>query len=131
MTAVPIVDATVAYDCPYTLKTYILVVKNALNVPSMSHNLVPPFILKESGLILNDVPKIHTMQEDLTNETHCIVSKENSDKNGTNMRIRIKLDGIFSYFPTRKLTRKELKNCEYIETVHLSPDEAQWDTYNE
>ena len=45
MTAVLTVDVAVAYDCPYTLKTYIMVVDNALNVPSTNHNLVPPFIL--------------------------------------------------------------------------------------
>ena len=106
-------------------------VKNALHVPSMNHNLVPPFILRESGLIVNDVPKIHTRQEDLTNENHCIVSKDDSDNNGTNLCIRMKLDVIFSYFPTRKLTMNELDNCEYIETVHLNPDAAQWDPYNE
>ena len=105
-------------------------VKNALHVPSTSHNLVPPFILREAGLNVNYVPKIHTRQKDLTNETHFIVSKDDSDDNGTGMRIRMKLDGIFSYFPTRKLTMNELENCEYIETVHLSPDAAQWDPYN-
>ena len=57
MTAVPIVDAAVAYEFQYTLKTCILVVKNALDVPSMNHNLAPPFILQEAGLIVNDVPK--------------------------------------------------------------------------
>ena len=89
MTAVPIFDAAVAYDCPYRSKTYILVVKNDLHVPSMNHNLVTPFILQNAGLIVNDVPKIHTRQEDLTNETHYIVSKDDSDNNGTNLRIRM------------------------------------------
>ena len=131
MTAVPIVDAAVAYDCPYKLKTYILVVNNALQVPSMNHNLVSPFILQEAGLIVNDVPKIQTRQENLTNETHCIVSKDDGDNNGTNLFIHMKLDGIFLYFPTRKLTMNELKNCEYIETVYLIPDAARWDRYDE
>eukprot|EP00979_Chaetoceros_neogracilis_P007249 scaffold1521_cov271-Chaetoceros_neogracile.AAC.57 len=45
MTDVPIVDAANAYDCPITLKTYIIVCHNALYVPAMDHNLVPPFIL--------------------------------------------------------------------------------------
>ena len=35
MKKVPIVDAAFAYDCPSTMKTYILVVRNALHVPSM------------------------------------------------------------------------------------------------
>ena len=42
---VPIVDAGIAYDCPYSMQTYILVVCNALHIPSMDHNLIPPFIL--------------------------------------------------------------------------------------
>ena len=57
---VPIVDAVIAYDCPYSMTTYILAVKNALHVLSMEHNLVPPFILREAGLVVNDVPNIHT-----------------------------------------------------------------------
>ena len=76
-------------------------------------------------------PKTKPCREDFTNETHCIVSKDDGDNNGTNLNIHIKLDGILSYFPTRKLTMNELKNCEYIETVYLIPDAAQWDTYNE
>ena len=70
--SVPIVDATMAYDCPYSMTTYILAVKNALHVPSMEHNLVPPFILREAGLVVNDVPKLHTKQDVLSNDTHCI-----------------------------------------------------------
>ena len=97
----------------------------------MNHNLVPSFILREAGLIVNNVPKIHTRKEDLTNETHCIVSKDDIDNNGTNLCIRMKLDGIFSYFPTHKLTINKLENCEYIETVYLSPDAAQCDPYDE
>ena len=43
----------------------------------------------------------------------------------------MKLDGIFSYFPTRKLTMDELEECEYMETVYLSLDAAQWNPYDE
>ncbi len=113
--SVPIVDAAMAYDCPYSMKTYILAVKNALHVPSMEHNLVPPFILREAGLTVNDVLKIHTKSSELTNETHCIVSKE--EVTGTDLRIPMSLDGVFSYFPTRKLTEEEIDNCEYTETI--------------
>ena len=118
--SVPIVDAAMAYDCPYSMKTYILAVKNALHVPSMEHNLVPPFILREAGLVVNDVPKIHTRQDELSNDTHCIVANE--DTNGIDLRIPMKLDGAFSYFATRKLTEEEINNCEYIETLQLCPD---------
>ena len=56
---VPIVDAVIHYDCPKYGYTYLLVVRNALYVPSMEHNLIPPFILREAGLVLHDTPKIH------------------------------------------------------------------------
>ena len=90
----------------------------------MNHNLVPPFILRELGLIVNDMPKNRTRKEDLTNETFWIASKDYGDNNGTDLCTRIEFDGIFSYFPTRKLTMNELDNCDYIETLHLSPDVA-------
>ena len=41
----PIVDAALQYDSPYDGKSYILVVRNALHVPSMCNNLLPPFML--------------------------------------------------------------------------------------
>eukprot|EP00957_Ditylum_brightwellii_P111882 8532935-Ditylum_brightwellii.AAC.1 len=56
---VKLVDATLKYDCPLTDKTYILLVRNALHVPSMNHNLIPPFVLREAGIRVNDTPKIY------------------------------------------------------------------------
>jgi hypothetical protein len=56
---VPIVDAAITYDCHYTHKSWLLIVRNVLYVESMDTNLIPPFILREAGLIVNDKPKIH------------------------------------------------------------------------
>ena len=62
MKEVPIVDAAVAYDCPITLKSYVLVFHNPLSVPSMEQNLVPPFIMREAGLEAHDIPKIQVKE---------------------------------------------------------------------
>ena len=35
---VPIVDAALAYDCPFTNETYILIIRNALHIKSMENN---------------------------------------------------------------------------------------------
>ena len=56
---VPIVDATIDYDCFYTMSSYIIVGRNILNVPSIEMNSIPPFILREAGVVLNNVSKIH------------------------------------------------------------------------
>ena len=40
---VPIVDAAIAYDCPYQLETYILLIRNSLYLPTLKNNLIPHF----------------------------------------------------------------------------------------
>jgi hypothetical protein len=56
-----IVVCAFLYECPYTNKIHILVAYNALYVPKMTHNLVPPFLLREAGLIVNETPKIQVV----------------------------------------------------------------------
>ena len=46
---VPLVDAAVRYDHPYDGKPYILVLQNALYVPSMENNLIKQFMLRKWG----------------------------------------------------------------------------------
>ena len=53
------VDAATQYDCPYDGKSCVLVVRNAINIPSMLNNLIPLFTMKEAGIIVNDKAKIH------------------------------------------------------------------------
>ena len=53
---VPVLNAVVAYDCEFTGETYILVIYNALHMKSMD-NLIPPFMLRQSGLEVNECPK--------------------------------------------------------------------------
>ena len=99
---VPLVDATVKYNNPYNGKSYILVLCNALYVPLMEHNLIPPFMLREMGVTVNDIPKIH--KEDPTVDDHAITFVE------MGFRIPLSLWGIFSYFPTSKPTHDDLLN---------------------
>ena len=67
-----IVDAALVYDRPKNLKTYLLIVNNALHIMSMQHNLVPLFIMQEDDLEVNDVPRIHIRNE-VTSESHSIL----------------------------------------------------------
>ena len=110
--AVPIVDSIIAYEYPYSMNAYFLVMSNFLYVPSIQNNLILSFVMREVGLIINDVPKIHVHSEDLNKESHGIFSRE-VDGNIV-LRIPLKLDVIFSYFLTRKLTEDEVDNCDYI-----------------
>ena len=103
---VPIVDTVVACDCPYTDKSYILVFHNALSVPSMDDNLDPHFILWEAGLQVNDTPKIQVKEPTIDDHSIYLAASE--------VRITLSLNGIFSWFPCRKLTRFELDECDVL-----------------
>ena len=116
---VPLVDATIKYDNPYNGKSCILVLCNALHVLSMDNNLIPPFMLREMGVAVNDVPKIH--KEDPTVDDHAITFLE------TGFRIPLSLWGIFSYFPTSKPTHDNLLNPN--EVYVLSP--ATWNPHSD
>ena len=54
---VKVVHAAVVYDCDITGETHILVLHNALHIPSMDNNLVPPFTMRLAGLDVNECPK--------------------------------------------------------------------------
>ena len=91
---VEVVNAIIQYDSPLDGKEYILVVQNALRVPSMNNNLIPPFIMRENGIMVNECAKIHC--EDPTRHDHAIIFK------GYDLCIPLRLHGVFSYFVTRK-----------------------------
>ena len=56
-------------------RSYILVLRNALHVPSMKNNLIPPFVMREAGIKVNDTPKIQTSNP--TEEDHSIYFPDN------------------------------------------------------
>ena len=116
---VPIVDAAVAYDCPFKHKTYVLLLRNALYFQEMNHCLIPPFIMREGGLLVNDKPKIHTPTPSLH---HHSIRAPDSD-----LHIHLKLVGIFSYFTIRKPTMNELYSCDKI---FMTPDSSNWDPHS-
>ena len=65
-----IVDMAVKWHHPCTDEMHILIVHNALHVPSMTNNLMPPFIMRKAGAVVNDTPKIHV--EDPGVEKHTL-----------------------------------------------------------
>ena len=104
--SVELVDAVLKYECPYSGEVKILIIRRGLHVPSMTHNLLPPFMLREAGIQINEVPKIHVTSP--TEEHHAITFQE------TNFRIPLTLHGTFSYFPTSKPSTQELEEPEDV-----------------
>ena len=84
---VPIVNSAVAYDCPWYQNTYIFIARKIISVPSMDHNLIPPFILRESGLTVNDNAMIHLNETSI--DDHALIFPD------SDLRIRLHLHGTF------------------------------------
>jgi len=101
----PIVDAAVQYQCPYSGTDFILVILNAIHVPAMENNLIAPFILRDAGICVKDTPKIQCQFPE--EDDHALTFD-------TTLRIPLQLCGIFSFFPTTKPTIELLQSCEDI-----------------
>jgi hypothetical protein len=115
---IKIVDAAVRYDSPYDTKSYILVIRNALYVPSMDNNQILPFMLRKAGITVNDTPKIQ--MQDSTVEDHSIFFPE------TEIRIPLSLWGVFSYFPTTKPSLTDMTSSEEVYVLTTS----RWDPHD-
>ena len=103
---VPIVDGASAYNDSHTGKTDVLLVRNALYISSIDSNLIPPFIMRMRGALVNDAPKIHCASP--TVEDH-LIGFEDID-----LRIQLQLKGIFSVFHHRTPTSDELQGCDKV-----------------
>ena len=51
---IPTMDGAVVYEYPYTGEIYVLTVRNALYIPHLRSNLIPPFVMRAAGVTLNE-----------------------------------------------------------------------------
>ncbi len=72
----------------------------------MKNNLIPPFVMREAGIRVNDTPKIQTI--DPTEKDHSMCFPE------TDFRIPLSLWGMFSYFVTSRPTAKQMMEAEDV-----------------
>ena len=102
---IPIVDAAIQYNDPISGKPFILVIRNALYVESLEHNLIPPFVMRENGITVNELPKIHS--SDPSSDDHAIIVDEQ-------LRIPLSLYGTFSYFPSSTPSIEEMQGSDDV-----------------
>jgi hypothetical protein len=121
MDMVEIGDVAIAYDDPISLQMYLLVMRNALLIPTMDHNLIPPFLTRLAGLQVDETPKHQLALPTVDN--HAIYDSE------TGMRIHLKLNGIFYYFTTQALTLDKVENWDTFPIVFITLDGDAWDPH--
>ena len=110
----PIFDGSLSHDYHCIGEVYVLVIRSALYLPLIFHNLTPPAIMKADGVTINDVPKTH--YEDHVVNNH-VISFECSV-----LWIPLKLNIVFSHFYTRVSTERELHEREKLSLTLDSSD---------
>ena len=110
---VQVVDACIGYWCPVNESTYILHFNDVLYVLSMDHNLISPFVLREAGFLVNDVPRIRC--QDVTKDSHSIISDDGD------LKIPLRLHGVFSYFPTFRPDDEHYHSGSFSEHYLMTP----------
>ena len=110
---VPIVTAAVAYDCPTTFRTFILVFHECLHIPEMENHLVNPFQMRMEGVTVNDVPLQLIPLEQRTKEDHSVVHPE------AGLRIPMSLKGTMSGWTVRKPTQEEILDSTFKVLVYV------------
>ena len=117
---VPVVTATVIFDCEFTGTFHVLVIHNALYIKDMEVNLIPPMMMRLDGIKVNECPKFLSDQPSIND--HCAYFPDHD------IRISFLLEGIVSYIPTRKPSDKELKDAEG-EYLLLTSNTQDWDPH--
>ena len=116
------VSGALAYDNPMSGTTVIIVVHQAIHVPTMDCDLSCPMQVRMNDVKLDDKPKFP--KEDPTDESHAISCEDNM---GTLVNTTLSLKGVTSYFLARKPTKHEFENCPRIELTYLTPE---WDRHS-
>ena len=117
--SVPVVDAVLVYDCSVSGESYILLLRNALSIPSMTNHLIPPFMMRLAGVEVDECPKFLAKSPTVNNHSLYIPNDD--------IRIPLMLEGTISYVPTREATRDEL---ESLPILNLTPNTSTWDPHN-
>jgi hypothetical protein len=101
---VPIVTAAIAYDDPIRMQTFILIVHQALYFgDKLTHNLINPFQCRLNEIRINECARVLTHLPN--DDAHSIIFEAEQ------LKIPLRLNGIVSYFPSRRLTLQEYDEC--------------------
>jgi hypothetical protein len=121
------VSGAIAYDHPETGDVYMLLLHQAILIPTMKANLLCPMQLRHHGVFVNDEPKF--MAPNPTEDHNTIVVH---DEDG-NIRLRIPLaiKGATTYFPSRVPTRLEYEQTPDERIIDLTDQDLEWDPPND
>ena len=116
---VDVVNALVAYDCDQSGKSYLLLINNALLVPSVNGCLINPFLMRLAGLHVNECRKF--LAPSPTDSDHSIYFPSEG------LGIPLELAGIISCIACRSPTFEESLDLDSF--LSITPRSDTWDPH--
>jgi hypothetical protein len=114
--AVPIVTAAIAYDDHINAQTYMIIVHQALYFGDrLVNNLINPFQCRLNEVHIDECARVLTHRP--TDIAHSIFFREEQ------VKIPLRLNGIVSYFHSRRPSLEEYHSCVHLQ---LTPEEPEW-----
>ena len=77
-------------------------IRKVPRVPSIDHNLIPPFTMRAGGVAINEVPKI--LSEDPEVNDHGVYFEH------SNMQITLQFNGFYASFALEYLLKEKFTN---------------------
>ena len=114
-----IVTAAVTYDAPDG-ERYVVIINQAIYFEELQHNLIGTNMVRMNDVDVNDRPKSLTTNP--SDEDHALVFKRDG------VTIPLLINGVISYFPTRKTTWDEYNNLPHL---HLTAESPEWDPHSD
>ncbi len=121
------VSRALAYDCPETGATFILVVNQGIHNLNIDHNSLSTLQLRLNDIIVNDKPKFLT--DTPTERDHAIIVTDPETNN--ELLIPLSIKGISLTFPTCKPTQDEYLTCPQFTLTYDSPEYEPTDGHYE
>ena len=116
------VTAVVAYDDPVSNETFMLMIHQAIEIPTLSVNLLGTMQLRDNDVYVNEEPK--HMARSPTQDHHCLKIERQGD---IPLVIPLSIKGVISYFPTRKPTTQEWESSDDDHKLELTAESPEWD----
>ena len=117
-----VVSAALAYDDPNTGEVKILIVHQAILIPTIDHTLLSPMQMRMNGVNVDECPRF--LDPKLDDDSHTI---QVPGPDGDVLHVPLRLHGVTSYFPCRKPTQEEFNSGDqYV----LTAETPEWDPHD-
>ena len=114
------ISGALAYDDPTSGNTVVLIIHQAIHIPTMKHNLLTPMQLRMNDIRVRDIPRFLIDTRGTEDDEHHAITIPGNEETADYI-IPLSLHGIISFFPTRKPSTHEFDTCTRYELTYESP----------